>query len=77
VVIVVADQVVRPMLMGRVSCLPFLGALLGIVGGLETFGLLGLFLGPAMISVLYALWREGVAKAEAKQQAEQALASTG
>lgn len=77
VVIVIADQVVRPLLMGRVSCLPFLGALLGLVGGLETFGLLGLFLGPAMMSVLYSMWREGVAQAEAKEQADQVLASTG
>lgn len=77
VVIVVADNVVRPMLMGRVSCLPFLGALLGLVGGLETFGLLGLFLGPAMISVLYAIWREGVSEAEANAQEDETLAPTG
>jgi predicted PurR-regulated permease PerM len=77
VVIVIADNVVRPMLIGRTSSLPFLGVLLGVVGGLETFGLLGLFLGPAMISVLYAMWREGVEKAEAKEQEEQTLVSTG
>ena len=75
VVIVVADNVVRPMLIGRTSCLPFLGVLLGVVGGLETFGLLGLFLGPAMISVLYAMWREGVEEAEAKERAEPAPAA--
>jgi predicted PurR-regulated permease PerM len=75
VVVVVADNVVRPMLIGRTSCLPFLGVLLGVVGGLETFGLLGLFLGPAMISVLYAMWREGVEEAEAKERAEPAPAA--
>jgi predicted PurR-regulated permease PerM len=32
--------------------------LLGIFGGLETFGLLGLFLGPAIIAATLALWRE-------------------
>jgi len=32
--------------------------LLGIFGGLESFGLLGLFLGPTIMAVLLALWRE-------------------
>jgi predicted PurR-regulated permease PerM len=36
--------------------------LLGIFGGLETFGLLGLFLGPAIISILLAIWRDGAEK---------------
>jgi len=34
---------------------------LGIFGGLETFGLVGLFLGPAIMSVLMAMWRKGAA----------------
>jgi predicted PurR-regulated permease PerM len=38
--------------------LPFLWVLLGILGGLETFGFLGLFLGPALMAALVALWRE-------------------
>jgi predicted PurR-regulated permease PerM len=33
--------------------------LLGIFAGLESFGLVGLFLGPAIIAVLIAFWREG------------------
>jgi len=32
--------------------------LLGILGGLETFGLIGLFLGPAIMAAVFALWRE-------------------
>jgi predicted PurR-regulated permease PerM len=32
--------------------------LLGILGGVESFGLLGLFLGPALLAVLITLWRE-------------------
>jgi predicted PurR-regulated permease PerM len=32
--------------------------LLGILGGVESFGLLGLLLGPALLAVLVALWRE-------------------
>jgi predicted PurR-regulated permease PerM len=35
--------------------------LLGLLGGLETFGLLGLFLGPAIMAALVSLWREWTA----------------
>jgi predicted PurR-regulated permease PerM len=62
-VVVVADQIVRPMIIGRKTSLPFLGVLLGVVGGLETFNLVGLFLGPAIVSVLIAMWREGAGAA--------------
>lgn len=61
VVAFVADHFIRPALIGSVAQIPFLWVLLGIFGGLETFGLVGLFLGPAIISVLLALWRDAVA----------------
>jgi predicted PurR-regulated permease PerM len=50
---------VRPILIGSSVRLPFLWILLGTFGGLETFGLIGLFLGPAIMSVLLTMWREG------------------
>jgi predicted PurR-regulated permease PerM len=56
----VADHVIRPLLIGSATRLPFLLVLLGIFGGLETFGLIGLFLGPAILSVLFAIWKESV-----------------
>ncbi len=54
----VADHFVRPILIGGAARLPFLWVLLGILGGLETFGLLGLFLGPTLMAALLAIWRE-------------------
>ena len=54
----VADHFVRPVLIGGAARLPFLWVLLGILGGLETFGILGLFLGPAVMAALISLWRE-------------------
>jgi predicted PurR-regulated permease PerM len=57
----VADHFVRPLLIGNSTRLPFLWVLLGIFAGLETFGLVGLFLGPAVISILIAIWREAAA----------------
>nr|WP_238313355.1 AI-2E family transporter [Methylobacterium crusticola] len=58
VVTFVADHFVRPVLIGGATRLPFLWVLLGILGGVETFGLLGLFLGPAVMAALVLLWRE-------------------
>ena len=57
-VVFVADHFVRPVLIGGAVRLPFLWVLLGILGGLETFGILGLFLGPAVMAALVSLWRE-------------------
>jgi len=58
VVTFVADHFVRPFLIGGAARLPFLWVLLGILGGLHTFGFLGLFLGPAVMAALISLWRE-------------------
>lgn len=53
-----ADHFVRPVLIGGATKLPFIWVLLGILGGVESFGLLGLFLGPAIMAALIMLWRE-------------------
>lgn len=58
IVTFVADHFVRPTLIGSVTRLPFLWVLLGILGGVEIWGLLGLFLGPAIMAALMLLWRE-------------------
>ncbi|MCJ2144612.1 AI-2E family transporter [Methylobacterium sp. E-066] len=58
VVTFVADHFVRPALIGGTTKLPFLWVLLGILGGVETFGLLGLFVGPAVMAALVLLWRD-------------------
>lgn len=58
IVIGIADHAIRPILIGGAAKLPFLWVLLGIFGGLETFGLVGLFLGPAIMAALVSLWRE-------------------
>jgi predicted PurR-regulated permease PerM len=60
VVVLLADNVVRPKLIGDAVKLPFIWTLLGILGGLENFGLLGLFLGPTLMAVLMSIWRDWV-----------------
>jgi predicted PurR-regulated permease PerM len=58
IVIFVADHFLRPVLIGGNASLPFLWVFLGIFGGLATFSILGLFLGPALMVALVSLWRE-------------------
>lgn len=62
-VLAVADHVIRPALIGGATQLPFVWVLFGILGGVETWGLLGLFLGPALMAALVLLWREFTAPA--------------
>jgi len=56
-----ADHFIRPALIGGATHLPFLWVLLGILGGLEVWGFLGLFVGPAAMAALILLWREWTA----------------
>jgi predicted PurR-regulated permease PerM len=70
VIVFVADHFVRPALIGMSTRLPFLWILLGIFGGLETFGLVGLFIGPAVLAVVLAMWREAAALADIMPERE-------
>ena len=64
VVVGIADHFVRPILIGGATRLPFLWVLIGILGGVETLGLLGLFVGPATMAVLILLWRDFISGAD-------------
>jgi predicted PurR-regulated permease PerM len=58
VVMFVADHFVKPVLIGGATQLPFLAVLFGILGGVETLGLLGLFVGPIIMVLFITLWQE-------------------
>lgn len=60
IVVGIADHFFRPALIGGATRLPFLWVLIGILGGVETLGFLGLFVGPATFAVLIMLWRDYV-----------------
>ncbi|WP_367605890.1 AI-2E family transporter [Legionella sp. W05-934-2] len=57
-VMFVADHFIKPALIGGSIKLPFLAVLFGILGGVETLGLLGLFLGPIIMVLFLTLWME-------------------
>ena len=52
------DNLIRPLVISGPTRIPFLLVFLGVLGGLNAFGLIGLFLGPALLAVSVAIWRE-------------------
>jgi predicted PurR-regulated permease PerM len=58
VVVSQLDNILRPIFISNVSAIPFLLVLFGVLGGLLAFGLIGLFIGPIILAVLWAVWRE-------------------
>ncbi|MEZ5826242.1 MAG: AI-2E family transporter [Geminicoccaceae bacterium] len=52
------DNFLRPWLISKGSDLPFLLVFMGVIGGVLTFGVLGIFLGPTLLAVASALLRE-------------------
>jgi predicted PurR-regulated permease PerM len=69
-VVFVADHFIRPGLIGSATQLPFVWVLIGILGGVETLGLIGLFVGPATMAVLVMLWRDYIAAISPKDAPE-------
>jgi predicted PurR-regulated permease PerM len=55
------DNVLRPLFISSVGAIPFLLVLFGVLGGILAFGLVGLFAGPIVLAVAWAVWREWTA----------------
>ncbi|MGV2101067.1 AI-2E family transporter [Rhizobium sp. 21-4511-3d] len=55
--ITLVDNVLKPILMSRGLSTPMPVILIGVIGGTLSHGLLGLFLGPVILSVFYELLR--------------------
>jgi len=60
----IVDKTLRPRLVGGPVKLPFLPTLFGLVGGVQTMGMVGLFVGPVLMALLIAIWREWVRDAD-------------
>lgn len=55
--VMLVDNVLKPILMARGLSTPMVVILIGVIGGTLSYGLLGLFLGPVVLSVFYELLR--------------------
>ncbi|NEJ73834.1 AI-2E family transporter [Rhizobium phaseoli] len=59
----IVDKTLRPKLVGGPIKLPFLPTFFGLVGGVKTMGFLGLFIGPVLMALIVAIWREWIHEA--------------
>lgn len=57
-VVSTVDNFLKPYFISQGSHLPFILVFLGILGGVMTFGLLGIFLGPTCLAIAYAVFQE-------------------
>ncbi|WP_234624573.1 AI-2E family transporter [Agrobacterium vitis] len=60
----IVDKTLRPRLVGGPIKLPFLPTFFGLIGGVKTMGMLGLFVGPVLMAILVAIWREWLLEAK-------------
>jgi predicted PurR-regulated permease PerM len=63
----IVDKTLRPRLVGGPIKLPFLPTFFGLIGGVKTMGFLGLFIGPVLMALLVAIWREWIREIEATE----------
>jgi len=56
------DNVLRPLFISSLTRVPFLLVMFGALGGLAAFGLVGLIVGPILLGVARAVWRQWAAE---------------
>lgn len=59
------DNLLRPFLIRKGANLPLLLIFSGVIGGLVAFGIIGLFIGPVVLAVIFTLLQEWVSGHEA------------
>ena len=67
-IVLIADYLVRPLLIQGGTHLPFLAVLFGVFGGVVTMGIVGLIIGPVLLVLLVVFFDEA---SHAHQQAVQ------
>jgi len=76
-VIAPVDNVLRPILIKKGADLPLLLIIVGVIGGLLAFGIIGLFVGPVVLAVAYTLFTawidQGGAISETEKTAEKTV----
>ena len=71
-VVGMADNVVKPLLISKGTGMPLIWIMMGVLGGALAFGFLGVFIGPTLLAVAYALLRDWTigSQVEAAQRAQ-------
>jgi predicted PurR-regulated permease PerM len=53
-----ADNVIRPLFISQATQTPILLVFFGVIGGIVAFGLIGVVLGPVILTIAMVLWKE-------------------
>lgn len=56
------DNLIRPIVISGATKIPFIIIFIGVLGGLTAFGFVGLFIGPVVLAIALALWREWISQ---------------
>lgn len=66
-----SDNVIRPLVISGATQIPFLLIMFGVLGGIASFGLVGLFIGPVVLAILLAIWREWIHEQQTEETASE------
>ncbi|WER46659.1 AI-2E family transporter [Cupriavidus sp. WKF15] len=71
-VVGMADNIIKPLLISKGTGMPLIWIMMGVLGGALAFGFLGVFIGPTLLAVAYALLRDWTigSQIEAVQRAQ-------
>ena len=53
---------IRPIVISGATKIPFIIIFIGVLGGLTAFGFVGLFIGPVVLAIGLAVWREWISQ---------------
>lgn len=56
------DNLIRPIVISGATQIPFIIIFIGVLGGLTAFGFIGLFIGPIILAIALAVWREWISQ---------------
>ena len=56
------DNLIRPIVISGATQIPFIIIFIGVLGGLTAFGFIGLFIGPVVLAIVLAVWREWISQ---------------
>jgi predicted PurR-regulated permease PerM len=71
------DNVLRPLLIRRGASLPLVLIFAGVIGGLIAFGIIGVFIGPVVLTVAYTLLSKWVGNEDVSAPQAVAVAEVG
>lgn len=61
-VVTPSSNIIRSLFISKTTNIPFLIIMFGVLGGVTSFGFIGLILGPVILAILLAIWKESFEK---------------